>query len=259
MNQNDLLAEIFRINHQVDFDPEHNTLTHLSTGHTCALFIPASRCLLLLLEHQNSVVSQKELIRYGWGEHGVNITSNAFYQHIANIRRAFRELLPGQEIVVTIKRAGLLIPEEVHVTRHHRPPEGSVDVPEPTVTKKTVRRTELADLILTGAVLLSIVILGLSGERYHQLTEDNNYFYRNYIRYNITVANCTLYINKDGDRTVSPRLLTAIKEKGCDEYNQIYITSWTDWPRHSVLYCTTPELFTRERECVTFFYGDHYL
>ncbi|MEW5558760.1 winged helix-turn-helix domain-containing protein [Enterobacter asburiae] len=237
----------------------NHTLKKLSTGKVCTLFTPASRCLSLLIDHHNSVVTQKELMSFGWGDYEANITPNAFYQNIANIRRAFEEFLPGIEIVVTVKRVGLIIPGKINIIRA-QPEERSSILKESStlsVVKKKNRIIFPKNMLLMSSILMTTVVIWGSFYVYFNSYVDNTVFSKNYVPYN-NIGNCFIFINKDGEGKPDEKLLKTINNEECSHYKYIYITTWYGWPRSSVLYCTESIFTSKERSCVTFFYGDHF-
>lgn len=66
----------------------------------------ASLCLLLLIQHRGQVVSQNELLEFGWGKNHRQVSFNAFYQSILSLRKSLLQLELEQPLITTIPAKG---------------------------------------------------------------------------------------------------------------------------------------------------------
>lgn len=107
----------YLINNVVIFYPEEHRLMPLDNkGVETSLNIPASRCLLLLIERKNSVVSKKEFYEQAWEQHGTYVTANTFYQNISLLRKGLKSAGISEELIRTVPKKGLTLSDEVTIT-----------------------------------------------------------------------------------------------------------------------------------------------
>ena len=72
------------INDEVIFDTNMNMLQPLGKkGEGVSLNAPTARCLQLLLESSNRVVSREEFLDSVWKTRGIVVSQNTFYQNIS--------------------------------------------------------------------------------------------------------------------------------------------------------------------------------
>ncbi|UTJ49479.1 winged helix-turn-helix domain-containing protein [Atlantibacter subterranea] len=101
---------IYIINDKVIFTPDSNTLCPVNDNtKPVVLHTPSSQCLLLLLQNNNQVVSQKVLFEEIWEKNGALVTPNTLYQNIALIRKAFKSAGLEEEVIKTIPKQGVKI------------------------------------------------------------------------------------------------------------------------------------------------------
>lgn len=249
---------LYRINDVVDFDPVKLSLMHRVNGVEITLFAPASRCLLLLIENQNSIIKQQKLMQKGWEAYGLNVSPNTYYQNIAHIRKAFSELLPDQEILTTVKRVGIIISNEVNIRIVHIDQENPVqEVPETIISvgneQSPVHRKK-SRLILILIFLFSISILIASIVFYLYHIKKNAEFFESYTYYKKTTAGCDVFVNKDGGAKLTSVDSDKIDSLECDPSDRVYVTRWPLWPRSSILQCSSHRFYTGGLSCITYFY-----
>ena len=248
----------YRINGQVDYDPQNHTLRHCSTKAEVTLFAPASRCLLLLIEKQNTIIKQQELMFIGWEMHGLSVSPNAFYQNIANIRRAFNELLPGLEVITTIKRVGLLINNEVNIESIGVNPEVfSERIPDSDIyiSPNSTSRTKYSLAISLTVCLIALLFLASSIVYYRYQLGKSTLFFNGYAQYGKSNSGCDVFINKEDNETFLYSDMQKINAMDCKKFNQAYITRWPGWTRESIVLCSMDRYPSDELTCITYFYG----
>ncbi|MDV5429738.1 winged helix-turn-helix domain-containing protein [Klebsiella quasipneumoniae] len=87
------MEKIYTINGRIAFFPQRSALILIADEtKTVSLNMPASRCLLLLIQHDGNTVARETFFEEVWIKHGAQVTSNGFYQNISLLRRAFKEL-----------------------------------------------------------------------------------------------------------------------------------------------------------------------
>lgn len=77
--------------------------------------MPASRCLLLLIQQDGNTVARETFFEEVWIKHGSQVTSNGFYQNISLLRRAFKELGMEGDIIITQPRVGVRLDATISV------------------------------------------------------------------------------------------------------------------------------------------------
>lgn len=130
---------MYLINQLVEFNPDNRSLVNQQTGRSIQLQLPASLCFLYLITHPNDIVSQKTLLKVGWGERNNVTTTNTFYQAILTLRKALEDVGLPRDTVKTISRRGLRLTEntQVEVITHT---QSDVSLP-PVIEEKTTPAT----------------------------------------------------------------------------------------------------------------------
>ncbi|PLO67447.1 CadC family transcriptional regulator, partial [Klebsiella michiganensis] len=87
------MEKTYTINGIITFIPQRGALILIADEtKTVSLNMPASRCLLLLIQQDGKTVARETFFEEVWIKHGSQVTSNGFYQNISLLRRAFKEL-----------------------------------------------------------------------------------------------------------------------------------------------------------------------
>lgn len=95
--------EKYTINGIVEFTPQRSVLILIADEtKAVSLNMPASRCLLLLIQQDGKNVARETFFEEVWIKHGAQVTSNGFYQNISLLRRAFKELGVEEDIIITV-------------------------------------------------------------------------------------------------------------------------------------------------------------
>lgn len=86
------MKKVYLINDALLFEPDVRRIGPL-VGYphrAVTLHGPVSECLLILLEHNNQVVTQRVLFASVWEKQGAVVTTNALYQTISQIRKVLK-------------------------------------------------------------------------------------------------------------------------------------------------------------------------
>ena len=251
-------TDYYLIENEVLFFPENATLRHIEKEEEITLFSTASRCLEFLIERHGSTLSQKELMDFGWLGQGHNVTQNTLYQNISNIRKAFSALLPERQIIVTIKRIGLVIPNEISViaSKNVVTEDNAILVAEETgsvIPKEIVSPTMITEpaslqhigttyslfsKTFIGLFIFSVITLVSSIYLHYTKIQQKNVFpFRNYVIYKKFDNGCTVLINPDAGK-VDPtnRYLNSLSD--CKGYKEVYVTLWEQRIATSAMYCS---------------------
>lgn len=109
---------VFIINEDTVFNPQAHKLFCIKKDFAPQEFninVPASRCLMLLIENRGKVVTRDEFLKHVWTENGVFVSQNTYYQNISILRRTLRKAGFGDDIIVTIPHRGLTLNPEVEI------------------------------------------------------------------------------------------------------------------------------------------------
>lgn len=110
MRKNDII-----INGLVGYNKCKGIIYNLADPNTAVtLQNPANQCLAILLEKQPEIVNQDYLFHHVWEKNGLPTNANTLYQSISLIRKAFKAAGIEENIIKTVPRLGLTIPEYVH-------------------------------------------------------------------------------------------------------------------------------------------------
>ncbi|HHS9791242.1 TPA: winged helix-turn-helix domain-containing protein [Raoultella ornithinolytica] len=104
------------INNIVEFHPTTRQLRNLiNPTQMVVLNSPTSRCLLLLIESSNTIVTQQEFMYNVWEKLGLVVSANTYYQNICLLRKGLKEVGFPADPITTIPRIGLTLARETQV------------------------------------------------------------------------------------------------------------------------------------------------
>ena len=110
------MEKTYTINGIITFIPQRGALILIADEtKTVSLNMPASRCLLLLIQQDGKTVARETFFEEVWIKHGSQVTSNGFYQNISLLRRAFKELGMEGDIIITQPRVGVRLDATISV------------------------------------------------------------------------------------------------------------------------------------------------
>lgn len=103
------------IGEHLEFIPSRRELIDDNLTKKIKLQVPASLCLERLLQKKGEVVSQEELILFGWGEkRSATVSANAYYQCILHLRKSLATM-GFSDFIVTVPRQGLKINDAIRI------------------------------------------------------------------------------------------------------------------------------------------------
>lgn len=102
------MKKVYVINDTLLFEPDLRRLGPLDgyPQRATTLHGPVSECLLLLLENNNQVVTQRVLFASIWEKQGAIVSTNALYQTISQIRKALKFAGLEENIIKTLPKEG---------------------------------------------------------------------------------------------------------------------------------------------------------
>lgn len=260
------MEKIYTINGRIAFFPQRSALILIADEtKTVSLNMPASRCLLLLIQHDGNTVARETFFEEVWIKHGAQVTSNGFYQNISLLRRAFKELGVDEDIIITVPRVGVRLdatltvtesqPRDVEKAPTAEEPQAPVDEP----VHKEVAAASLPEkkrlrprrsLFWGLAALLSCLVCGFVAWQ----TEFESYLQS----YSPIIAKFSQQCHFFANNVVVDhvRHVNFIKRSKfeCEEYPWIYLTLYPGQARVSVIRCRQPFSQWRDNQCLTKYY-----
>ncbi|MGK3143640.1 winged helix-turn-helix domain-containing protein [Pantoea sp. C2G6] len=263
------------INGFVEFQPAVSTLRNLNEPEkVVVLNSPAGRCLLLLIERIDTIVTQHEFMEIVWERNGMMVTPNTFYQNISILRKGLKKAGLEEDLVVTIPRVGLTLasgtqikkrsaeeqPEMSHEDAHfmdtdaqmQEPREKSdnsgsghiatlASIPGPPLQIRPAKITmqKKSPSFSLWKIGLLVIVLLLVQVSLNIKTDNRRQYFRDY-SFLATTSGCHIYI---ADKNATPddktRTLSLIEnfKKKCSDYPWIYVTHYLMLPRISIIRC----------------------
>ncbi|CCG88528.1 winged helix-turn-helix domain-containing protein [Erwinia piriflorinigrans] len=262
---------VYLIGDEIEFYSDSHLLRSRNGQKEHTLFSTASRCLEMLLLNHGTTIPKYDLMTFAWREHGLNVSANTFYQNISSLRKAIAEFLPDEDIIVTVKRAGLLIPLTIEIIKIEEQTETSGNVADncnhdsaenndyltsgqqdSSIAEVAVLPNAVANATLTrkkyrwSQLWLGVMLLALIGLAYRVINhnrEKNSQEipFQNYVLYKRLDSHCKIYVNPDAGRIDTTNKYLNIKASECKGYESIYVTLFEGSVKSSALYCSIKE------------------
>lgn len=106
------------INNEIIFDASSFELKPLgNSGEAVVLNAPTSRCLQLLIEKKDEVVSRDDFLEQVWLTRGIVVSQNTFYQNISLLRKSLKICGLTDDIIITVRRKGFTLAPETQLQR----------------------------------------------------------------------------------------------------------------------------------------------
>lgn len=226
---------MYTINDTACFKPESRSLDNVPLGIDLKIQRPACRCLEYLLKNRGVIVSQRELMKYAWGEEKEKIVStNNFYQAMHQLRNAL-ESVGCPDIIDTIPRKGLII------DKRHKISFVIDDVPDKKPASDSFFK--YWHMIVSGLTVTLLIT-------FYLLLDDESDAFAGYKP--VKIGHCAVYVSDAYIRRDSLLRLLKYARLNCEEMTlprKIYVTIKKNNIRNSLMICTQKE----ERICHTIF------
>lgn len=103
----------FILENKVIYDSGNHSLLIIDQRDTqITLAIPASLCLLAMLQKKNETVSLDDLLAFAWTSRGMNVSSNAIYQNISLLRKSLSKFGLSSDFIKTVPKRGFVVLED---------------------------------------------------------------------------------------------------------------------------------------------------
>jgi DNA-binding winged helix-turn-helix (wHTH) protein len=235
------MTNIYLLHGLVAFWPDKNLLISTADeSHNISLSNPATRCLLLLIQHHGSVVERDYFFQHVWENNGAQVTNNAFYQNISLLRRAFKELGLNEEWIVTVPKVGIKLENTLRIEVQQQAEEKGV--PEPSVRAPGNGKLVIR-VWLTLAVFFACLAAGVMTWR-----SEFQPRFTQYVPLNERMG-CHYYANPDVLDFDKHRQVIQTQTFDCQNYPWTYITLYPNFSRISVIACREQYGAWRENAC----------
>lgn len=271
MNDTDEI-EGYLINGIVEFFPEKRLLIRKDTAQSVVLHAPASGCLMSLIENKPEVVSQSNLIMAGWGDLHEHVSPNTFYQSILGLRQSLEDIGLEKNLIMTVRRRGLLIPANNTITPISKentasrstlsgpdvaPGTKETDTLYPGQKNKFPFSSGKKGVILISLLIISIIsIILTAGFPLIQVREDTpGEHFSDYYKLQSFEA-CNIYVNNPMINYESYIAFIKKNELKCDQRAWWYISADVNSPRISLVRCINSIIDSEKNYCSTdYYYG----
>lgn len=220
-----------------------------------SLSIPASRCLSLLIRHQGEVIQREHFFHEVWLSNGAQVTNNTFYQNISLLRRAFKEFGLNEEFIVTIPKVGIKLEATLQIKISDDGAAGDEVVLPPSAlplqTQPLAVKGRIPSVFRQGWVgasaLLFILCIGTA------LLTWQGSMDKRFTRFEplIVQNGCRYFVNPDASDDKKHRLVVSDFNLNCEIFRYVYLTTYNNFARLSVVACQQPISIWRENHCVT--------
>lgn len=262
----------YLINESVEFWPAINMLISCSSREKFTLHYPAAYCLLTLIRNKPRIVAQRELIETAWGERSAHVTANTFYQSILNLRKVLKEAGLEHEIVQTIPRRGLRIPDYICIKEtlsddvltandltKDLTSETSAQVKDDkkiissTATRKIIY--SVSKIIPIGCILVMTLIVAILFLNIKDKIE-NMTILNSYQDSKISLfKDCKIYWNSNAVIFSNHKSFLKVINPDCTELKQVYISTYLRSAQVSMLQCRTTGVINENEYCTSSFYA----
>lgn len=108
-------SSCFVIADAVIFCPMENTFKSITNAVEFPILVSASECFLHLIKNHGVLVTKGALMQIGWEQYGLHVSDNTYCQNILTLRKGLRQCGIDYEVIKTVPRKGLLIPNSIKV------------------------------------------------------------------------------------------------------------------------------------------------
>lgn len=254
----------YLIEKKIEYSPSTNTLRSLIDDSQFTLLAAASECLLLLLINHGKLVSKTKLTYVGWEQYNLHVSDNTFYQNILIMRKGIKFCGINEEVIRTIPRKGMMIPNTVSVeilpllTQEMQTCDNDLLVEDckeehaaslliTAVNAKPEIKKNVKKHILYSTFFLASFLLSL----FYSLPKNYISSYKN-IESN---SNCHIQIKSEHTNEEDFESFSLINPLICDNGEFIYFTTYPYIQRVSLLMCKKEfTSYYHRNDCISYYY-----
>jgi DNA-binding winged helix-turn-helix (wHTH) protein len=218
------------------------------------LAIPASLCLLAMLQKKNETVSLDELLAFAWESRGMTVSSNTIYQNISLLRKSLINFGLSTDFIKTVPKRGFVILDNKfsEISNHIE----DVNTPGIKENRYEVHEEKISHIIRESKtrILFFFIVLILTCSTlflvtYHLITVDeidnSPYIYPDFTKIN-TSGGCHIFRNKSLLNDMFFSDFISEKKLKCEKERWMYIINYPPAPQTFVLSCSSELLSTKK-------------
>jgi DNA-binding winged helix-turn-helix (wHTH) protein len=261
----------FILEDKVIYDSVNHSLFHIDQRDTqVTLAIPASLCLLTMLQKKNETVSLDELLNFAWTSRGMNVSSNAIYQNISLLRKSLSKFGLSNDFIKTVPKRGFVILEDKFSVFENNQKQENSGVEEKE--NKSAIRTKIdniygtdtrSTMILQSCIFILIMVVTCLFSFYlsFQLSnikeiKNSPYIYPDFTEIQ-SIGDCYIFRNKS---RVSDLFFTGFISEHmlkCENQKWWYIINYPPATQTFILRCDS-DIFTKKNENSILCKSDYY-
>ncbi|MDQ9127107.1 hypothetical protein RDT67_11755 [Serratia fonticola] len=247
-----MMPTIYIINNAVEFNAKERTLTSLDdSSNKVLLYVPAARCLILLLKNRDTILDKDIFFNEVWNKNGVHVTANTFYQNISIIRRGFIKLGLGNEVVNTIPRKGLQLSKFLDIKEITEGDEEDNNQKQTHEIKNenqmSIQRINKINGLTLMLILLTAVITIYFAIEGNMKNEGDFFMKYKYVK---NIGECRIYTEGAMTKVDESEKYIRINDKSCKEYKFNYLTRHQFSQRVSIIRCNK-EIGGEDTDCIS--------
>ncbi|AMJ70713.1 hypothetical protein AW879_12650 [Enterobacter cloacae] len=249
----------FILEDKVIYDSSTHSLFEIDRRETqVTLAIPASLCLLALLQNKDETVSLNELHAFAWQSRGVTVSTNAIYQNLSILRKQLVKAGLSGDIIKTVPKRGFVVLSEsfIHVenesTTNFYPPQGqhtTSTIDELHLSKQAAASREKNKgvmILLFFTVVLSLLSF-ITGKRLQE--DDEKYIYPSFSELHRS-GNCHIYRNQSLREDAYFHNFLSKNNFTCEDQRWWYIFNYPPMSKTLVLRCSSDLLSKDDKDGV---------
>lgn len=204
------------------------------------LNIPASRCLVLLIEREGKIITQKEFFAEVWESHGTYVTQNTFYQNISLLRKCLKTAGLVDDPIKTVPKRGMTLADNIAITLFEVESEGTKksNITPTQSSPDSARKVSVThNLLSIHWIYLPLVLLFFISSVYiFNEVKGNVDFFSTYRLYT-DVGGCKIMIPNNSK--ITDIYYDFIKKNipSCPPNSVFYLSMDREFPRVSVIEC----------------------
>lgn len=228
-------------NHSLSFIDESDSQTTLA--------IPASLCLLAILQKKNETTSLGELLAFAWESRGMTVSSNTIYQNISLLRKSLSRFGLANDFIKTVpKRGFVVLGTKFFVMANDTEIDSLVGVEKDLVVinknteiidrEKSPRRVGILFFMLTAIVVCGMFFLCTYKITTGNEIKNSPYIYPEFTKLNYA-GECHIFRNKSLLADVDFVNFISGNDIDCNQQSWLYIINYPPAPQTFVINCSS--------------------
>ncbi|MBJ2116418.1 MULTISPECIES: winged helix-turn-helix domain-containing protein [Proteus] len=257
----------YLIEDAITYFPSENVLFSNKTGEEIKLLASASECFHFLLKNQGKLISKPTLIEVGWGQYALHVSDSTFYQNILNLRKGIKECGVEGEVIKTVPRKGLLIPDNIKVSfilkndeNNFLHDEAEAEIKEFTSPSNNATSEirsnninylgEHRKLVCILIILIFIILGSLGCYLNYPINYVSNYHYVG------GVNGCDVNVKEKNINVIKIKDFLIRESIDCNVNKFVYITTYQNVKKLSLISCQYPLDDYMDNKCTSYYYMD---